>query len=179
MEKWWLRGTVPLGVRHKRRASTPSICPRFPGECQRQGSSGCLFHLPITASLTRRSRGRQGTVLGFLGRFCVAAPHLYVNLADNFASKPVPISAAATLASAHTARVWSRGGLRLQRLRKIQGFLTAGPCVASAVSYHFASVAPPRWRFAFSQFAPVVKVGLPVLAIGSNCSSQPTGYAVG
>ncbi|WP_461468575.1 DUF1010 domain-containing protein, partial [Melaminivora sp.] len=24
--------------------------------------------------------------------------------------------------------------------------MAAGPCVASAASYHFASVAPPRWR---------------------------------
>ncbi|WP_240919306.1 DUF1010 domain-containing protein [Acidovorax sp. HDW3] len=70
-------------------------------------------------------------------------------------------------------------GLRLHLLRQFSAFLAAGPCVASASSYYFASVAPPRWRFAFSQFAPVVKVGFPVLAIGSNFSSQPTGYAVG
>ena len=56
-------------------------------------------------------------------------------------------------------------GLRLHSLRQFLGFLF--------------SVAPPRWRFAFSQFAPVVKVGLPVLAIGSNFSSQPTAYGVG
>ncbi|WP_461468517.1 DUF1010 domain-containing protein [Melaminivora sp.] len=70
-------------------------------------------------------------------------------------------------------------GLRLHSLRQFSAFLAAGPCVASAASYHFASVAPPRWRSAFSQFVPVVKVGLPVLAIGSNCSSQPTAYGVG
>ncbi|WP_461468525.1 DUF1010 domain-containing protein [Melaminivora sp.] len=70
-------------------------------------------------------------------------------------------------------------GLRLHSQRQFSVFLASGPFVASAVSYHFASVAPPRWRFAFSQFAPVVKVGLPVLAIGSNCSSQPTAYGVG
>ncbi|MBS0391675.1 MAG: DUF1010 domain-containing protein [Proteobacteria bacterium] len=70
-------------------------------------------------------------------------------------------------------------GLRLHSLRQFPAFLAAGPCAASASSYHFASVAPPRWRFAFSQFAPIVKVGLPVLAIGSNCSSQPTAYGVG
>ncbi|QIL44050.1 DUF1010 domain-containing protein [Acidovorax sp. HDW3] len=70
-------------------------------------------------------------------------------------------------------------GLRLHSLRQFSAFLAAYPCAASAASYHFASVAPPRWRFAFSQFAPVVKLGLPVLASGSNCSSQPTGYAVG
>lgn len=70
-------------------------------------------------------------------------------------------------------------GLRLHSLRQFSNFLAAGPCVTSARSYHFASVAPPRWRFAFSQFAPVVKVGLPVLTSGSNFSPQPTGYAVG
>ncbi|MBP7612796.1 MAG: DUF1010 domain-containing protein, partial [Paludibacter sp.] len=30
------------------------------------------------------------------------------------------------------------------------------------------------WRSAFSQFAPVVKLGLPVLASGSNCAVKPT-----
>ena len=70
-------------------------------------------------------------------------------------------------------------GLRLHSLRQFSAFLAAGPCIASASSYHFASVAPPRWRFAFSQFAPFVKLRLPVLASGSNFSSQPTGYAVG
>jgi len=70
-------------------------------------------------------------------------------------------------------------GLRLQSLRQFSAFLATGPCVASATSYHFASIAPPRWRCAFSQFAPVVKVGLPVLASGSNFSSQPTAFGVG
>ncbi|WP_461468513.1 DUF1010 domain-containing protein [Melaminivora sp.] len=70
-------------------------------------------------------------------------------------------------------------GLRLRAVCLFQAFLASGPFVASAVSYYFASIAPPRWRNAFSQFAPVVKVGLPVLAIGSNCSSQPTAYGVG
>ncbi|MGD9774727.1 DUF1010 domain-containing protein, partial [Diaphorobacter sp.] len=36
-----------------------------------------------------------------------------------------------------------------------------------------------RWRNAFSQFAPVVNFGLPVLASGSNYSSQPTAYGGG
>ncbi|QIL44054.1 DUF1010 domain-containing protein [Acidovorax sp. HDW3] len=70
-------------------------------------------------------------------------------------------------------------GLRLRAACLFQAFLAAGPCVASASSYHFASVVPPQWRFAFSQFAPVAKLGLPVLASGSNCSSQPTAYGVG
>ncbi|WP_132750470.1 DUF1010 domain-containing protein [Simplicispira metamorpha] len=38
----------------------------------------------------------------------------------------------------------------------------------------FASAALPRWRSAFSQFAPVVKSKLSVLASGSNISVKPT-----
>ena len=45
-------------------------------------------------------------------------------------------------------------------------------CRASPVS--FASNAPPPWRTAFSQFAPVVKLGFLVLASGSNCAVKPT-----
>ncbi|MCE1249805.1 MAG: DUF1010 domain-containing protein [Comamonadaceae bacterium] len=70
-------------------------------------------------------------------------------------------------------------GLRLLAACFFQAFLAVGPCVASAASYYFASIAPPRWRFAFSQFAPVAKLGLPVLASGSNFSSQPTAFGVG
>ena len=40
--------------------------------------------------------------------------------------------------------------------------------------FHFLSVVPPRWRCAFSQFVPVAKFGLPVLASGSNISVMPT-----
>ncbi|WP_461469583.1 DUF1010 domain-containing protein [Melaminivora sp.] len=29
-------------------------------------------------------------------------------------------------------------------------------------NHHFSIVAPPRWRSAFSQFAPIVKMGPPV-----------------
>ena len=65
-------------------------------------------------------------------------------------------------------------GLRLGVLRQFQAFLASSPCAASATSYHFASIAPPPWRRAFSQFAPVVKLGFPVLASGSNCAVKPT-----
>ena len=56
----------------------------------------------------------------------------------------------------------------------IQVFLASSPCAASASSYHFSSSASPRWRTAFSRFAPVVKFGFPVLASGSNCAVKPT-----
>ena len=65
-------------------------------------------------------------------------------------------------------------GLRLHSPRKFQAFFASSPCAASATSYHFASIAPPPWRRAFSQFAPVVKLGFPVLASGSNCAVKPT-----
>ena len=65
-------------------------------------------------------------------------------------------------------------GLRLLALRWLLVFLASSPCVASASSYRFCSAALPRWRCAFSQFVPVVKLGLPVLASGSNISVKPT-----
>ena len=58
--------------------------------------------------------------------------------------------------------------------KAFQAFLAASACQSSATSYHFASIAPPPWRRAFSQFAPVVKLGFPVLASGSNCAVKPT-----
>ncbi len=65
-------------------------------------------------------------------------------------------------------------GLRLLALRHFSVFLASSPCLASASSYRFASTAPPRWRSAFSQFVPVAKFGLSVLASGSNISVKPT-----
>ncbi|WP_404301151.1 DUF1010 domain-containing protein [Alicycliphilus denitrificans] len=65
-------------------------------------------------------------------------------------------------------------GLRLHGLRRFPVFLASSPCVASASSYRFRSVALPRWRCAFSQFVPVTKFRLPVLASGSNISVKPT-----
>ena len=65
-------------------------------------------------------------------------------------------------------------GLRLLAWCQFQAFWASSPGAASATSYHFASIAPPPWRRAFSQFAPVVKLGFPVLASGSNCAVKPT-----
>ena len=56
----------------------------------------------------------------------------------------------------------------------VQVFLASSPCAASASSYHFSSIASPPWRTAFSRFAPVVNLGLPVLASGSNRAVKPT-----
>ena len=50
----------------------------------------------------------------------------------------------------------------------------ASPLGAAPVFSFFASSAPPPWRSAFSRFAPVVNLGLPVLASGSNRAVKPT-----
>ena len=65
-------------------------------------------------------------------------------------------------------------GLRLGALRCFQAFLASSPCAASATSYHFSSSASPRWRTVFSWFAPIVNLGFPVLASGSNLAFKPT-----
>ena len=83
-------------------------------------------------------------------------------------------SPAFTFASANPLGVLPCAGLRLWALRQFQAFLASSHCTASATSYHFASIASPPWRTAFSRFAPVVKLGLPVLASGSNCAVKPT-----
>ena len=64
--------------------------------------------------------------------------------------------------------------LSLSAMRKFQAFLASSSCAVSATSYHFSSSASPPWRTAFSRFAPVVNLGLPVLASGSNRAVKPT-----
>ena len=83
-------------------------------------------------------------------------------------------SPAFTFSSVYPLGVLPCAGLRLQALRQFQAFLAFSACAASATSYHFASVALPPWRSAFSRFALVVKLGFPVLASGSNCAVKPT-----
>ena len=65
-------------------------------------------------------------------------------------------------------------GLRLRSLRQFQDFLASSACAVSATNYHFASIASPPWRCAFSRFALVVNFGFPVLASGSNCAVKRT-----
>ena len=83
-------------------------------------------------------------------------------------------SPAFTFASVNPLGVLPCSGLRLGALRWFQAFLASSACAACATSYHFASIAPPRWRSAFSQFAPVVNSVVSVLASGSNCAVKPT-----
>ena len=59
-------------------------------------------------------------------------------------------------------------------LRQFQAFFASSPCAASVTSYHFSSSASPPWRTAFSWFALVVNLGLPVLASVANRAVKPT-----
>lgn len=83
-------------------------------------------------------------------------------------------SPAFTFSSGYPLAVLLRAGLRLSGLCQFQAFLTSSAYAASATSYHFASISPPPWRSAFSQFAPVVKLGFPVLASVSNSALKRT-----
>ena len=87
---------------------------------------------------------------------------------------PMLIQTAFNFSSAVQRWVCRFSGLRLVALRWFVVFLASSPCVASASSYRFCSAAPPRWRCAFSQFVPVAKFRLSVLASGSNLPVKPT-----
>ena len=65
-------------------------------------------------------------------------------------------------------------GLRLRAAWEFQAFLASSPYAASVSSYHSSSIAPPPWRCAFSPCWPVVKLGVPILASGSNTAVKPT-----
>ena len=83
-------------------------------------------------------------------------------------------SSASPISKVSPLGFWRCAGLRLSALRRFQAFLASSACAVSAISYRFASIAPPPWRSAFSRFAPVVNLGFPVLASGSNCAVKPT-----
>ncbi len=97
-----------------------------------------------------------------------------VSTTENQFISPMLIQTAFNFSSVIQRLVCRFSGLRLLALRWLLVFLASSPCVASASSYRFCSAALPRWRCAFSQFVPVVKLGLPVLASGSNISVKPT-----
>ena len=65
-------------------------------------------------------------------------------------------------------------GLRLLALRRFPAFLASSHCTASVTSYHFASIASPPWRSAFSRFAPVVNSEVSVFASVANRAVKPT-----
>ncbi|MCE1192764.1 MAG: DUF1010 domain-containing protein [Acidovorax sp.] len=74
---------------------------------------------------------------------------------------------------------WRCAGLRLHTRCKFQAFLASSACAESATSYHSCSAATLPWHSAFSWAAHVFKSWRPLLAFGSNCSSQPTAYGGG
>ena len=87
---------------------------------------------------------------------------------------PMLIQTAFNFSSVVQRWVCRFSGLRLLSSRGFLVFLASSPCAASASSYFFRSAVPPRWRRAFSRFAPVAKSKLSVLASGSNISVKPT-----
>ena len=116
------------------------------------------------SGLTRRSsRPAYG------GRLTLA-----VSTTENQFISPMLIQTAFNFSSVIQRWVCRFSGLRLLALRWLLVFLASSPCAASASSYFFRSAAQPRWRCAFSQFVPVAKSKLSVLASGSNISVKPT-----
>ena len=97
-----------------------------------------------------------------------------VSTTENQFIWPMFIQTAFNFSSVVQRLVCRFSGLRLLALRRFPAFLASSHCVANASSYHFVSVLPPRWPSAFSQFVPVAKSKLSVLASGSNISVKPT-----
>ena len=97
-----------------------------------------------------------------------------VSTEENPFISPMFIQTAFSFSSVVQRLVCRFSGLRLVALRWFVVFLASGRCAASVSSYCFRSAAPPRWRSAFSQFVPVAKFRLSVLASGSNISVKPT-----
>ena len=101
------------------------------------------------------------------------SPLIFLFMQASIYSSAPPISKVSPLG------FWRCAGLRLSALRKFQAFLASSACAVSATSYPSCSAAPLPWRSAFSWAASVFRVGRPLLAFGSNCSSQPTAYGGG
>ena len=97
-----------------------------------------------------------------------------VSTTENQFISPMLFQTAFSFSSVVQRWVCRFSGLRLVALRWFLVFLASSRCAASASSYCFGSAAPPRWRCAFSQLAPVAKFRLSVSASGSNISVKPT-----
>ncbi len=116
----------------------------------------------------------QSSRPAFGGRLTLAvSPFIFRFMQASIYSSASPISKVSPLG------FWRCAGLRLSALRRFQAFLASSACAVSATSYHSCSAAPLPWRSAFSWAASVFRVGRPLLAFGSNCSSQPTAYGGG
>ena len=131
---------------------------------------GLCGHFRFCAlGLTRRSRRPA-----YCGRLILfVSPFIFRFMQASIYSSAPPISKVSPLG------FWRCAGLRLRSLGRFQAFWASGACAVSATSYHSRSAAPLPWRSAFSWAAPVFKSGRPLLAFGSNCSSQPTAYGGG
>ena len=112
---------------------------------------------------------RQSSRPAFGGRLTLS-----VSTTENQFISSMPIQTTFNFSSVVQRLVCRFSGLRLVALRWFVVFLASGPCAASASSYCFGSAAQPRWRSAFSQFVPVAKFRLSVLASGSNLPVKPT-----
>ena len=99
---------------------------------------------------------------------------LAVSTTENQFISPMLIQTAFNFSSVVQRLVCRFSGLRLLSSRGFLVFFASSHCAASASSYCFRSAAPPQWRCAFSQFVPVAKSKLSVLASGSNISVKPT-----
>ena len=116
------------------------------------------------SGLTLRSSGPA-----FCGPLTLAvSPFIFRFMQASIYSRVSPFSKVSPL------RFWRSAGLRLHSLCQFQAFLASTACAACASSYHFSGIAPLPWRRAFSQFAPVVNLGLPVLASVANRAVKPT-----
>ena len=131
---------------------------------------GLCGHFRFCAlGLTRRSSRPA-----YCGRLILfVSPFIFRFMQASIYSSASPISKVSPLG------FWRCAGLRLSALRKFQAFLASSACAVSATSYHSCSAAPLPWPSAFSWAAHVFKAGRPLLAFGSNCSSQPTAYGGG
>ena len=103
-----------------------------------------------------------------------SAGQLHVSTTENQFISPMFIQTAFNFSSVVQRLVCRFSGLRLLALHWFVLFLASGHCVASASSYCFASAVLLRWRSAFSQFVPVAKFRISVLASGYNISVKPT-----
>jgi len=154
-----------------------SFKPFWPLALVQQAQSAIVFvvrglcgHFRFCAlGLTRRSSRPA-----YCGRLILSvSPFIFRFMQASIYSSASPISKVSPLG------FWRCAGLRLSALRKFQAFLASSACAVSATSYHSCSAAPLPWRSAFSWAASVFRVGRPLLAFGSNCSSQPTAYGGG
>ena len=134
------------------------------------GSASPLLCAPILSPCLTRRSSRPA----YSGRLTLhVSPFIFRFMQASIYSSASPFS------SVYSLGFWRWAGLRLDPLRRFQAFCASSACAASASSYYFCSAVPLPWPSAFSWVASVFKAVRPILAFGSNCSSQPTAYGGG